>query len=110
MGEQLPVHKLDKGEGVPVGKGGSFTDHMMNFPMSFNQFTCFTLFYIKWGLWKCGVSKAGERQGRAPGQAITHYGPPSLLTVAPMTRRLTKISVFCPPPPALGVSDPTVSR
>ena len=47
MGEQLPVHKLDKGEGVPVGKEGSFTEHMMNFPMSFNQFTCFALFYIK---------------------------------------------------------------
>ena len=28
-----------------MGKGGSFTDHMMNFPMSFNQFTYFT--YIK---------------------------------------------------------------
>ena len=30
-----------------MGKRESFTDHMMNFPMSFDQFTCFTLFYIK---------------------------------------------------------------
>ena len=56
-------------------------------------------------------SKAGESQGRAPGQANDYkLRPATLLTVAPMTRRFTKISgsltspgpryfVPLPPPP-----------
>ena len=57
--------------------------------------------------------KAGESQGRAPGQASDYtLRAPTLLTVAPMTRRFTKISgpLTCPgpryfaPPPCLLIS------
>ena len=50
---------------------------------------------------------ARARVGPQDKQVITHNGPPTILTVAPMTRRFTKISgppnqsapqVFAPPP------------
>ena len=50
---------------------------------------------------------ARARVGPQDKEVITHNGPPTILTVAPMTRRFTKISgpsnqsgpqVFCPPP------------
>ena len=65
-------------------------------------------------------TKAGESQGRAPGQASDYIlRAPTILTVAPIIRHFTKISgpqsepqVFCPafppPPPLLPALEKTL--
>ena len=89
--------------------------HFIGSRLDFEYPYIFTILYIftMENIWQIHVfcpRLARARVGSQDKQVITHYGPPTLLAVAPMTRRFTQISgsltspvprYFAPLPPPL---------